>query len=78
MILSLLLKIWDEVKEKGLRKDDPGLDKALVDGLQQHIVKLAEEQGKSRVELASEEKEQAKKITSEDMHEGINSKASHV
>lgn len=76
MIQSLLLQVWEEVKERGIQKDDPGLDKALVDGLQGHIKKLGERQEEIKVELETEQKEQTKRITSDDIHEGFDSKVS--
>ncbi|KAF8488347.1 hsp90-like protein [Gautieria morchelliformis] len=74
MLQSLLLQIWEEAKEKGVGKDDPELDKALVDGLKSHLKKLGGYQEKIKVELETEEKEQTKKITSDDLHEGFDSK----
>jgi hypothetical protein len=74
----LLLQVGDEAKEKGIRKDDPELDKTLVDGLQGHLTKLEEHQENIKVELEAEEKEQTKKITSDDLHEGFDSKASQI
>jgi hypothetical protein len=78
MLQSLLLQVWEEAKEKGVRKDDPELDKALVDGLQGHQTKLGERQKNIKVELEAEEAEQTKKITSDDLHEGFDSKASQI
>lgn len=75
MTQTLLLKVWEEVKENGVEKDDLGLGKALVDGLQKHLSKLAEDHEKSKVDLQTEEKEMSKKITSDDLHEGFDSKA---
>ncbi|KAF8508208.1 Cdc37 N terminal kinase binding-domain-containing protein [Gautieria morchelliformis] len=74
MLQSLLLQVWEETKEKGVRRDDPELDKALVDGLQGHLTKLGEHQENIKVELEAEEKEQTRKITSDDLHEGFDSK----
>lgn len=78
MIQSLLLRVWEEAKEKGITKNDPGLDKALVVGLQEHVTKLGDHQEKIEIELATEEAEQMKKITSEDIHEGFDSKVRRI
>jgi cell division cycle protein 37 len=74
MVHALLLTILDEIKEKGIEKDAPEMDQALVDALRSHLEKLEEEQAKVKAELQQEEKEQQKKITSEDIHEGWDSK----
>jgi cell division cycle protein 37 len=74
MVLALLLTILDEVKEKGIERDTPEMDQALVDALRLHLGKLEEEQAKVKAELQQEEKERQKKITSEDIHEGWDSK----
>ncbi|KIJ54710.1 hypothetical protein M422DRAFT_24618 [Sphaerobolus stellatus SS14] len=74
MILSLLLQVWDEAKEKGVTKDDPKLDEALVNGIMEHIDQLKQQDQENRVELDKEEEEQKKKITSEDIHDGWDSK----
>jgi cell division cycle protein 37 len=78
MLQLLLIKVWEDVKEKGVQKDDPELDNALVDGLQEHVNQLAERQEQIKVEFETEQKEQAKKITSEDIHEGFDSKVSRM
>lgn len=70
MILSLMLKVWEDAKTEGVEKDDPKLGEALVKGLQKHITELGAHQEKLRKELAQEEAEQKKKITSDDIHEG--------
>ncbi|KAF8575449.1 hypothetical protein K439DRAFT_1641373 [Ramaria rubella] len=74
MIQALLLRVWEEGKEKGVTKNDPNIDRALVNGLQQHVSRLEEDQKKMKVELSIEESEQTKKITSDDIHEGFDSK----
>ena len=78
MLLALMLQVWEEAKKKGVEKDDPKLGDALVDGLKASIVRINEHQEKMRKELAAEEEEMKKKITSEDIHEGFNSKVSDV
>ena len=74
MILSLMLQVWEEVKGKGIQKGDERLGESLVKGLKDHSTKLAEHQAKFKEDLATEEKERNKKITSEDLHEGWDSK----
>jgi cell division cycle protein 37 len=76
MLLALMLKVWEGAKTQGVDKDDPKLGEALVKGLKKHDVELAQHQEKLRKELASEEAEQNKKITSDDIHEGFESHVS--
>lgn len=76
MILSLLLQVWEEAKEKGVEKDDLHLDEALVSGIKVHIAKLIQQDKENKIELENEEKEAQKKITSESIHDGWDSKAS--
>ena len=78
MLLALMLQVWEDAKKKGVEKDDPKLGDALVDGLKAHLVRIDEHQAKMRKELAAEEEELKKKITSEDIHEGFDSKVSDV
>ncbi|KIP04683.1 hypothetical protein PHLGIDRAFT_75531 [Phlebiopsis gigantea 11061_1 CR5-6] len=73
MLLSLMLKVWDEAKQEGIEKDDPKLGDALVRGMQKHVAELGLHQEKLRKDLAEEEAEQKKKITSDDIHEGFES-----
>ncbi|TCD66605.1 hsp90 co-chaperone Cdc37 [Steccherinum ochraceum] len=73
MLLSLLLGVWEDAKKEGIDKDSPRLNDTLVKGLQTHITRLAEHQEKMRKDLAVEEEEQKKKITSDDMHDGFDS-----
>lgn len=70
MLLSLMLQVWEKVKEGGARGDDPKLGEALTEGLKRHVVMIEEHQAKMRAELEKEEAEQKKKITSDDIHEG--------
>ena len=76
MLLALLLQVWEEAKKRGVEKDDPKLGDALVEGLKTHLVRIDEHQVKLRKELEKEEAELHKKITSEDIHEGFDSKVS--
>ncbi|KAI0826771.1 Cdc37 N terminal kinase binding-domain-containing protein [Trametes gibbosa] len=73
MLLSLMLKVWEDAKKKGVEKDDPNLSSALVAGLKEHLVGLDEHQAKMKSDLQVEEEEQHKKITMEDIHEGFDS-----
>ena len=72
MILSLLLQIFDTVKV--LPQDEQ--EKAVLDGLEKHISQLSEHTRELGTDLAAEIKEQKKHITSEDIHEGFESKVS--
>ncbi|KDQ62490.1 hypothetical protein JAAARDRAFT_30390 [Jaapia argillacea MUCL 33604] len=75
MILSLLLQVFKEAKDKGLDKNqEEKLGKALIEGVQGHVVKLGKHIDDVKKELEKEEEEQKKKITSEDLHEGFESK----
>lgn len=76
MVLSLLLGVWEDAKKEGVDKDSPRLGEVLVQGLQKHVQQLAEHQTKMRKDLATEEAEQKKKITSDDIHEGFDSHVS--
>ncbi|GJE88379.1 hsp90 co-chaperone Cdc37 [Phanerochaete sordida] len=73
MLLTLMLKVWEEAKKDGAEKDDPRLGEVLVKSLKKHIEELEKHQEKLRKELAQEEAEQKKKITSDDIHEGFES-----
>lgn len=72
MILSLLLQIYDNVK--ALPQDEQ--EKAILDGMEKHIAQLAEHTRELKVDLEAEVKEQKKHITSDDIHEGWESKVS--
>ncbi|KAI0084807.1 Cdc37 N terminal kinase binding-domain-containing protein [Irpex rosettiformis] len=74
MLLSLMLAVWEEAKGRGVEKDDPKLGEKLSEGLKKHVVQMKEHQEKLKKDLASEEAEQKKKITSDDIHEGFESK----
>ena len=75
MILSLLLQV-SEAAKKSAQDDtsDDVIGKALIKGVNDHILKLGETTEGHRRELAAEEKERAKHITTEDIHEGFSSK----
>ncbi|KAL5482910.1 CDC37_3 [Sanghuangporus weigelae] len=77
MILSLLLKVFEEAKEKGLTtaggENEERLRECLVASLKGHVSKLGDETERLKKELEKEEAEKLKKITSEDIHEGFES-----
>ncbi|KAG2156016.1 Cdc37 N terminal kinase binding-domain-containing protein [Suillus bovinus] len=70
MILSLLLQVWDSAKS--LPADER--EAAVLSGLDKHIKQLADHTKKLEKDLDVEENEQKKHITSEDIHEGFESK----
>jgi len=70
MILSLLLQIFASVKD--LPQDEQ--EKAIMDGIKKHIVQLADHTKQLQADLEEEIKEQKKHITSDDIHEGWESK----
>ena len=77
MILSLLLKVYEDAKEKGVtERNDERLRETLIANLKGHVAKLGETQERLKKELAHEEEEKAKKITSENIHEGWESHVS--
>lgn len=73
MILSLLMQVRNDAKEKGFENNKERLAEVLVTNLKSHVVKLGEQQEKLKKELDSEKSEKSKKITSEDIHEGWDS-----
>jgi cell division cycle protein 37 len=74
MLLSLMLSVWEKAKEEGTEKDDPALGEKLVSGLRKHVELMKVHQEKLKKDLEQEEAEQKKKITSDDIHEGFESK----
>lgn len=78
MLLSLMLSVWEKAKEGGLERDDPELGEKLSRGLEEHVGLIKKHQEKLREDLAREEAEQKKKITSDDIHEGFESKVGLV
>lgn len=72
MILSLLLQIYDTVKV--LPRDEQ--EKAILDGIKAHIAQLSGHTRSLEADLDAELKEQKKHITSDDIHEGWESKVS--
>jgi hypothetical protein len=76
MVLSLLLQVSEEAKKAAQGKGEEVVGSKVKEGLQKHLVQLGEHTEKLRKDLAVEEKEQKKHITSEDMHDGFDSKVS--
>lgn len=70
MILSLLLQVWDGAKS--LPADER--EAAVLSGLDKHIKQLTDHTKQLEKDLVDEENEQRKHITSEDIHEGFESK----
>lgn len=70
MLLSLLLQVWGDAKS--LPADEQEV--AVLSGVDKHIAQLVEHTKNLEKDLAAEEKEQRKHITSEDIHEGFDSK----
>ena len=70
MLLSLLIQIYDSVKALPQNEQE----KAILDGMETHIAQLAEHTHKLETDLDAEVKEQKKHITSDDIHEGWESK----
>lgn len=73
MILSLLFQIYDTIKV--LPQDEQ--EKAVLDGMATHIAQLSDHSRKLEADLEAELAEQKKHITSDDIHEGWESKVSH-
>jgi cell division cycle protein 37 len=74
MILALLLRVYQDVKDKGVVKEDPGFGNELIAALKVHLGQLKEAIDTKKAELNKELQEKAKKITTEDIHEGFESK----
>ena len=80
MILSLLRQVAEDAKKKtkesgALESEKEGkLGKLLASGVAEHARRLKETIDKDAQNLAAEEKEQKKHITSEDLHDGFSSK----
>lgn len=74
MVLSLLLQVLDAGKTKVGNSDISKLGDALVDGLNTHIKRLTELQAQHAKDLAFEQHEQSKRITTDDLHDGFDNK----
>ena len=73
MLLSLLRRTADDVRTLGIPSGDPKLDEGLVESLDGHLKRMPEFLEKAKEDLALEEIEQKKKITSEDIRPGFSS-----
>lgn len=69
----MLMKIKQDLKEKGITSPDT---LQLTEAIQGHLDKMIEKDDETKKGLEEEEKEQKKKITSEDIHEGFSSTVS--
>jgi cell division cycle protein 37 len=78
MVLTLLLQVSEEAKNVAGDKGEDAVGAKVKEGLAKHLVQLAEHTEKLKKELVEEEKEQKKHITSEDMHDGFDSRVSPV
>jgi cell division cycle protein 37 len=73
MLLSLLRRTADDVKNLGLKSGDPKLDEELIKSLDEHLKRMPEFMEKAQKDLEHEEAEQKKKITSDDIRPGFSS-----
>lgn len=71
MMSSLLQQVAQQVREKKIPEAER--DKVLKQGIEAHRAQLMERTEECKKEIAHEEAEQKKHITSEDIHEGFNS-----
>lgn len=76
MILNLLEQVAAQARERAAG-DQEKLGRLLEDGVGGHVQKLGEEIAKLKRELDELYKEKAKHITTEDIHEGFDSKVRH-
>ena len=83
MVLSLLKMVSDKAKEKAKQADvleaekEARLAKELAAEVATHVQQLGDTIVKNQKELDDEVKEQKKHITSDDLHEGFDSKVGH-
>ena len=73
MLLSLLRRTADDVKNLGIASENPKLDEELIKSLDEHLKRMPEFLEKAEKELENEESEQKKKITSDDIRPGFSS-----
>jgi len=78
MVLTLLLQVSEEAKKVAGDKGEDAVSAKIKEGLAKHLVQLAEHTEKLKKDLVEEENEQKKHITSEDMHDGFDSRVSPV
>lgn len=70
MMHALMTTVADEVKKKGVSQDKLERSKALEETLKTHRTQLVQRTEQCKKDIATEEAEQKKHITSEDIHEG--------
>ena len=73
MLLSLLRRTTDDVKNLGIANGDQKLDQELIKSIDEHLERMPEFLEKAKKDLEHEESEQKKKITSEDIRPGFSS-----
>ena len=73
MLLSLLGRTADDVKNLGVASGDQRLDEELIKSLDEHLKRMPEFLEKAKKDLEYEEAEQKKKITSDDIKPGFSS-----
>jgi hypothetical protein len=78
MIYALLLRVYEDVKGKGIEGQDPRMGDALQDALKTHLGQLDADIADKKAKIEEEKSEKSKKITSEDIHEGFESKVRSV
>lgn len=74
MVEASLMKVFSDLKNKGVDKSDASFPDKLVKGIRDHIDEFKAHQEHIKQELEKELAEQKKKITSDDIHEGFESK----
>jgi cell division cycle protein 37 len=74
MVLSLLLQVSEAAKKEAKGKGEVVVGEKVKEGLERHLVQLGEHTEQLGKDLEAELKEQKKHITSEDMHDGFDSK----
>lgn len=74
MVLSLLLQVSEAAKKEAAGKAGDVVGEKVKEGLQKHLLQLGEHNEQLGKDLETELKEQKKHITSEDMHDGFDSK----
>lgn len=74
MLEASLVRVWGQLKDKGVDKTDPELGQKLVKGIRDHIKEFSAHNEDVKKQLEQEHAEQKKKITSDDIHEGWDSK----
>jgi len=71
MVHELMVSVWEECKKEGLDGKDAKFGDVLTKKLEGHQKQLQDRQEHLKAELKKELAEKAKKITSEDIHDGF-------